>query len=61
MDWLIIVGIVLLVCWAGGYWAGPSQIRGNNAMHVVLVIVVVLLFLDYCGGTRYLPHHHWGR
>lgn len=55
MIWLIIL-LVVLASWGGGYWAGPEPIRGNNILHVILVIVLLAVLFGWLGGPV-----HWRR
>jgi hypothetical protein len=46
--WLIVV--ILLVLWAAGNWAPGSPVRGNNLVHVLLVIVVIIVLYNLLVG-----------
>ena len=51
MSLLWVLVVVLLVLWACGYWGvGYTGVRGNNAMHVLLVVVVILVLFELLGG-----------
>ncbi len=49
---LILIVVLLLFGWGGGYWYGPTNIRGNNAVHVLLVIALLILVLSALGVVR---------
>jgi hypothetical protein len=38
--------VILLILWLLGYF-GPHRYRGNNLIHVLLIIVLVLVLLRY--------------
>lgn len=48
LPWILI--IVLFLGWGGGYWYGPGPVRGNNLLHIVAVIVVVLVVYQLVTG-----------
>ncbi len=50
---LTLLLIILLIAWAGGYWGYPAT-RGNNLVHLVLVIFVIVLVIEFLGGGRHL-------
>jgi hypothetical protein len=54
MLWVLV--LVLVVLWAGGYYRGPAPVRGNNALHLLLVLVVVLVALELLGVLPRLGH-----
>lgn len=53
---LFIIAIVLLLCWGGGYRYSPAPYRGNNAWHIVLVVVVILLALEFFASPNFYHH-----
>jgi hypothetical protein len=55
MIWLVIL-LVVLASWGGGYWAGPEPLRGNNILHIILAIVLVMLLFGYLGGPTHWRH-----
>ncbi len=49
---LILIVVLLLFGWGGGYWYGPANIRGNSAVHSLLVIAIIILVLAALGVVR---------
>jgi len=45
---LLILVIVVLLIW-GGRWYGPAPLRGNDNLHWLLVLLVVLFVLHVLG------------
>jgi len=43
---LNLIIIILLILWLLGYF-GPHRYRGNNLIHVLLIIVLVIVVLRY--------------
>ncbi len=54
---LLLLILLLLVFWGGGYYVGPAPLRGNNLLHIVLVLVVILVFWELLTGDRILGRH----
>jgi Family of unknown function (DUF5670) len=48
MLWTLCV--VLLILWALGSFAPFSPVRGNNLVHVILVVFLVLVLIQVLGG-----------
>jgi CDP-diglyceride synthetase len=48
MLWTIVV--LILIFWALGQFASFSPVRGNNWVHVLLVIVVVIIAYQLLAG-----------
>jgi len=46
---LLLLIILILAVWGGGFWYGPASVRGNNAMHVILVVLVIFVLLHLLG------------
>ena len=59
LFWIVIL-LVVFAGWGGGYWAGPEPIRGNNLLHVILVIVLLFVLFSWLGGGP-VVHHRWWR
>lgn len=52
-EMLLLILIILLILWAGGSYAPFSPVRGNNAVHILLVIILALVLLHFLGGPRW--------
>lgn len=57
-GWIILL-VVVFGGWGGGYWAGPAPVRGNNLLHIVLVVVLAIVLISWLTGTPYVPRHHY--
>jgi hypothetical protein len=51
---LSLICVVLLVLWLTGNFAPFSPVRGNNAVHILVVLVVLILLYQLLGGGLHL-------
>lgn len=49
---LILILVLIVALWGGGFYYGPGPIRGNNLVHVLLVLALVLIILHVVGVVR---------
>lgn len=45
--------IVLVLCWAFGFW-GPYHVHLGNFVHILIVVAVVVLIIRLIQGRRIL-------
>jgi hypothetical protein len=53
MLWLL---IIILLVWGGGYWAPFSPVRGNNLVHILLVVLLIFVLWQFLGGGGFRLH-----
>jgi len=58
---LILLIMLLVLFWGGGYYVGPGPIRGNNLVHVLLVLAIALFLYEVVYGGPSFGHRLFRR
>ena len=55
MSPLGLLVLILVIVWLSGYAGWPyAGYRGNNVVHIILVIALIIFFVQLLGGRRIL-------